>query len=121
MDAVSIIQSADRAATRRLMTLNGIIDCLIPRGGAGLIRAVVDGATVPVIETGTGNCHVYIDKGADPAVAVSILVNAKVQRPSVCNSAETIVWKSEPTTGFEASSTDASKQRKTTGSENTTL
>ena len=90
-ECVQLIQSTDRTAARRLMTLNGFVDCLIPRGGAALIKTVVETATVPVIETGTGNCHVYIDKDADLAMALEIVVNAKVQRPSVCNSAETLL------------------------------
>ncbi len=89
--AVQLIESTDRAAARRLMTLNGFVDCLIPRGGAGLIKTVVENATVPVIETGTGNCHVYVDKAADFEMAARIVLNAKVQRPSVCNSAETLL------------------------------
>ena len=88
---IQLIQSTDRAAARRLMTLNGFVDCLIPRGGASLIKTVVEKATVPVIETGTGNCHVYVDKAADFAMAAEITLNAKVQRPSVCNSAETLL------------------------------
>lgn len=89
--AVSLVETTDREAARRLMTLNGLIDCLIPRGGASLIRAVVENATVPVIETGTGNCHVYIDSAADPEKAVAILINAKTQRTSVCNAAESLL------------------------------
>ena len=88
---VQLIESTDRAAARRLMTLNESVDCLIPRGGASLIKTVIETATVPVIETGTGNCHVYVDKDADFAMAVEIVLNAKVQRPSVCNSAETLL------------------------------
>lgn len=88
---VQLIESTDRAAARRLMTLNEFVDCLIPRGGASLIKTVVETATVPVIETGTGNCHVYVDKDADFAMAAEIVLNAKVQRPSVCNSAETLL------------------------------
>ncbi len=89
--AIQLIENTDRAAARRLMTLNGFVDCLIPRGGASLIKTVVENATVPVIETGTGNCHVYVDKDANFAMAVGIVLNAKVQRPSVCNSAETLL------------------------------
>lgn len=89
--AIQLIENTDRAAARRLMTLNGFVDCLIPRGGASLIKTVVENATVPVIETGTGNCHVYVDKDADFTMAVGIVINAKVQRPSVCNSAETLL------------------------------
>ena len=88
---VQLIESTDRAAARRLMTLNESVDCLIPRGGASLIKTVIETATVPVIETGTGNCHVYVDKDADFAMAAEIVLNAKVQRPSVCNSAETLL------------------------------
>ena len=88
---VQLIESTDRAAARRLMTLNESVDCLIPRGGASLIKTVIETATVPVIETGTGNCHVYVDKDADFAMAAGIILNAKVQRPSVCNSAETLL------------------------------
>ena len=88
---VQLIESTDRAAAKRLMTLNGFVDCLIPRGGASLIKTVVETATVPVIETGTGNCHVYVDKDADLSMASEIIFNAKVQRPSVCNSAETLL------------------------------
>jgi glutamate-5-semialdehyde dehydrogenase len=93
--SIQLIQSTDRAAARRLMTLNGFVDCLIPRGGASLIKTVVENATVPVIETGTGNCHVYVDKSADFAMAAEITLNAKVQRPSVCNSAETLLVHSQ--------------------------
>ena len=89
--SIALIESTDRSAARHLMTLNGIIDCLIPRGGASLIKTVVETASVPVIETGTGNCHVYVDKSADFAMARSIAVNAKTQRVSVCNSAETLL------------------------------
>ena len=88
---VQLIESTDRAAAHRLMTLNGFVDCLIPRGGSSLIKTVVETATVPVIETGTGNCHVYVDKDADLDMASAIILNAKVQRPSVCNSAETLL------------------------------
>jgi glutamate-5-semialdehyde dehydrogenase len=91
MACVQLIESTDRAAARRLMTLNESVDCLIPRGGALLIKTVVETATVPVIETGTGNCHVYVDKDADFDMAAEIVLNAKVQRPSVCNSAETLL------------------------------
>ena len=98
--AIQLVQSTDRAAARRLMTLNGFVDCLIPRGGASLIRTVVENATVPVIETGTGNCHIYVDKAADFAMAFEIMLNAKVQRPSVCNSAETLLVHSQIAADF---------------------
>jgi len=90
-DMVNLIETTDRDAAKRLMTLNGVVDCLIPRGGASLIETVLKTATVPVIETGTGNCHIYVDKDADQQMALDILINAKVQRPSVCNSAETLL------------------------------
>ena len=73
------------------MRMNGYVDVLIPRGGAGLIRAVVENATVPVIETGTGNCHTYVDVSADLDMATEIIINAKTQRPSVCNAMETLL------------------------------
>ena len=76
------------ASAHELMTASGYVDLLIPRGGAGLIRACVDNATVPVIETGTGICHVYVDRAADLDMALDILENAKCSRPSVCNAAE---------------------------------
>nr|WP_122011654.1 glutamate-5-semialdehyde dehydrogenase [Maliibacterium massiliense] len=90
-DAFVLIADTDRASATALMTLNGIVDVLIPRGGAGLIRSVVQHATVPVIETGTGVCHVYVDDCADWKMATDIIVNAKVSRPAVCNAAETLL------------------------------
>jgi glutamate-5-semialdehyde dehydrogenase len=90
-DAIQSITSADREAAQELMGLRSYIDVLIPRGGAGLIRSVVEHAKVPVIETGVGNCHVYIHEDADPAMAERIVINAKVQRPGVCNAAETLL------------------------------
>ncbi len=87
-DAVSLIQDTTRASATALMTANSFVDLLIPRGGAGLIRACVEQATVPCIQTGTGICHIYLDKAADPAKALRILENAKASRPSVCNAAE---------------------------------
>jgi glutamate-5-semialdehyde dehydrogenase len=90
-DAVTLIETPDREAVKRLMTLNGVIDCLIPRGGASLIQSVVKNSTVPVIETGAGNCHVYLDSSADEQKALAITINAKTQRTSVCNSAETLL------------------------------
>ena len=89
-DAVQLVEGG-REVTAELMAARGLIDVLIPRGGAGLINAVVDGSTVPVIETGTGNCHIFVDAGADQSMALDILLNAKVQRPSVCNAAETLL------------------------------
>ena len=90
-DAVSLVPGTDRESVTHLMTARGLVDVIIPRGGAGLIQAVVTGSTVPVIETGVGNCHVYVDATADPAMAVEIVVNSKARRPSVCNAAETLL------------------------------
>ena len=87
-DIVNIVEDTSHASAQELMTAKGLVDLLIPRGGAGLIRACVENATVPCIETGTGICHVYVDKGADLAKAVNIIVNAKASRPSVCNAEE---------------------------------
>ena len=86
--AVSLIEDTTHASANELMTANGLVDLLIPRGGAGLIRACVENATVPCIQTGTGICHVYVDKAADLNMAVDIIENAKTSRPSVCNAAE---------------------------------
>lgn len=90
VDAVQLL-SGDRDEVRALITARGLVDLVIPRGGADLIQTVVLGATVPVIETGIGNCHIYLDAAADPAMACAIALNAKVQRPSVCNAAESIL------------------------------
>ena len=89
--AVQLIDSTDRQVTARFMKLNEYVDVLIPRGGAGLIRTVVQESTVPVIETGTGNCHIYVDASADLDMAVEILFNAKTQRIGVCNACESLV------------------------------
>jgi glutamate-5-semialdehyde dehydrogenase len=90
-DAVQLLPSADRAAVTHLIQARGLVDVVIPRGGAGLIEAVVRDATVPTIETGVGNCHVYVHSGADLDVAERIVLNAKTRRPSVCNTAETLL------------------------------
>ena len=90
-DAVQLIYDTRREIATEMMRLNEYIDVLIPRGGAGLIKAVVQNATVPVIETGTGNCHIYIDSECDIDMAKDIVVNAKTSRPSVCNAAESLV------------------------------
>ena len=87
-DALQLVEDTTRTSANELMTASGYVDLLIPRGGAGLIRACVDNATVPVIETGTGICHVYVDGQADQAMALDILENAKCSRPSVCNACE---------------------------------
>ena len=90
-DVVQIIESTDRATATALMRLNEYMDVLIPRGGAGLIKSVVENSTVPVIETGTGNCHIYVDASADFEMALNIIDNAKTQRLGVCNAAESLV------------------------------
>ncbi|MGW4377777.1 glutamate-5-semialdehyde dehydrogenase [Streptomyces albidoflavus] len=90
-DAVQLVPGDTHESVRELMRARGLVDVLIPRGGAALIRRTVEESTVPVIETGTGNCHVYVDAEADLDTAVDILVNSKAQRPSVCNSAETVL------------------------------
>ena len=89
--ALNIIEDTSRETATELMRMNGYVDMLIPRGGKGLIKSVVDNATVPVVETAAGNCHVYVDGDADMDMAVKIVMNAKVQRPSVCNAAETLL------------------------------
>ncbi len=90
-DAVQLIENTDRAVTTEFMKMNEYVDVLIPRGSAGLIRAVVENSTIPVIETGTGNCHIYVDKDADFEKAIPIIINAKTQRIGVCNAAESLV------------------------------
>jgi len=90
-DVMHLVQDTSRDSATALMELTGLIDVLIPRGGAGLIRSVVENAKVPVIETGTGVCHIYIDKAADLEMAARIIENAKCSRPSVCNAAETLL------------------------------
>lgn len=89
-NAIQIIEKTDRETTAEFMKMNEYIDVLIPRGGAGLIKAVVNESTIPVIETGTGNCHVYVDKDADLDMAVNIIFNAKTQRIGVCNACESL-------------------------------
>ena len=91
VDAIAMVPGRTRESVTHLMTARGLVDVLIPRGGEALIRSVVEGSTVPVIETGVGNCHVYIDEHADLDKAVAILVNSKTQRVSVCNAAETFL------------------------------
>ena len=90
-DVLQLISETDREATKEFMKQSDYVDLLIPRGGAGLIRSVVENSTIPVIETGTGNCHIYVDKDADLQKAVKILFNAKTQRTGVCNAAESLV------------------------------
>ncbi|WP_264737458.1 glutamate-5-semialdehyde dehydrogenase [Cytobacillus firmus] len=90
-DAVQLIEDTSRATASGMFRLNDYLDVLIPRGGAKLIKTVVENSTVPVLETGAGNCHVYIDESADKEMAINIAINAKTQRPSVCNACETII------------------------------
>ncbi|GMK46150.1 gamma-glutamyl phosphate reductase [Paenibacillus glycanilyticus] len=90
-DAIQLIEDSDRASVNEMLKLNGLLDVVIPRGGAALIRNVVENATVPVIETGAGICHTFVDESADYDMAERIAFNAKVQRPSVCNSMETLI------------------------------
>lgn len=90
-DAVQLIESTDREVTRQFMRLNDYLDVLIPRGSAGLIRSVVENSTVPVIETGTGNCHIFVDESAVLDMALNIIFNAKTQRIGVCNACESLV------------------------------
>lgn len=89
--AIQVVPITDRSAAVKLMEMRGYVDVLIPRGGAGLIRSVVENAKVPVIETGTGNCHIYVEKDADLERAVDIIINAKCQRPGTCNAAEKLL------------------------------
>ncbi|HEL1766123.1 TPA: glutamate-5-semialdehyde dehydrogenase [Streptococcus suis] len=97
---IELVQDTSRASATELMTAQGKIDLLVPRGGAGLIQAIVENATVPVIETGTGICHVYVDKDADLDKALRIVVNAKTSRPSVCNAAEVLLVHEEIASQF---------------------
>ena len=89
--SIQLIEDTRRESVQELVKLNGLIDVVVPRGGAGLIKSVVVNATIPVIETGVGNCHVYVDEECDHDMAMNIAVNAKVQRPGVCNAAETLL------------------------------
>jgi len=99
-DAVQLVPGEGREAVKHLMRARGLVDVLIPRGGADLIRSVVEESTVPVIETGVGNCHVYVDADADQDAALAIILNAKTQRPSVCNAAETLLVHAGIATAF---------------------
>ncbi|MFE9888100.1 glutamate-5-semialdehyde dehydrogenase [Streptomyces scopuliridis] len=106
-DAVQLVPGEGRDAVQELMRARGLVDVLIPRGGASLIRTVVEGSTVPVIETGTGNCHVYVDAETDLDMAVEILINSKAQRPSVCNAAETLLVHQDIASAFLPRALDA--------------
>ena len=90
-DAVQLLDASSRDSATALMRARGLVDLVIPRGGAGLIRTVVEQSTVPVVETGVGNCHVYVHADADPDMALAIVLNAKTHRPSVCNAAESLL------------------------------
>ena len=89
--AIQVVPTTDRKAAIQLMKMRDYVDALIPRGGAGLIRAVIENAKVPVIETGTGNCHIYVEEDADQEQAIKIIINAKCQRPGTCNAAEKVL------------------------------
>ncbi|MFG2297076.1 glutamate-5-semialdehyde dehydrogenase [Streptomyces sp. NPDC048603] len=106
-DAIQLVPGESRDSVRELMRARGLVDVLIPRGGASLIKTVVEESTVPVIETGTGNCHVYVDAQADLDMAVDILINSKAQRPSVCNSAETLLVHQDIAAAFLPRALDA--------------
>ena len=90
-DAIQLVSDTDREVAQKMMILNEYIDVLIPRGGENLIKSVVKNATIPVVETGTGNCHIYVDESADFNMAIDIVLNAKTQRPGVCNAAEKLL------------------------------
>ena len=109
-DSVQLVPGTDHESAKHLMRARGLVDVLIPRGGAGLIRSVVEESTVPVIETGVGNCHVYVDADADLDMALSILVNAKAQRPSVCNAAETLLVHRDVAEAFVPRALDALRE-----------
>jgi glutamate-5-semialdehyde dehydrogenase len=91
VDAIQIVPSPERKVAEELMGMRKYIDVLVPRGGADLINTVVEKSRIPVIETGTGNCHVYVEEDADPAMATPIVINSKCQRPGVCNAAEKLL------------------------------
>ena len=99
-NAVNLIEDTSRESANELMRADGLVDLLIPRGGAGLIRACIENATVPCVQTGTGICHIYIDKSADVGMALNIVENAKTSRPSVCNAAEVCIVHSEIADSF---------------------
>ncbi|MGK5555822.1 glutamate-5-semialdehyde dehydrogenase [Actinomadura kijaniata] len=110
-DAVQLVPGTSRESVRHLMRARGLVDVLIPRGGASLINSVVEESTVPVIETGVGNCSVYVDAAADVDMAVDILVNAKTQRPSVCNAAETFLVHADIADAFLPTALAALKEK----------
>lgn len=110
-DAIQLIGDTIRETAAAMMKMNGYIDVLIPRGGAGLIRTVVQNSTVPVIETGTGNCHVYVDESADLDMALNIIINAKTQRVGVCNACESIVLHQSVVEPFTAKLAEALREK----------
>lgn len=119
-DAISLVVDTSRQVAAEMMTMNGYIDVLIPRGGGGLISSVVQNSTIPVIQTGEGNCHIYVDEFADIEMAVNITDNAKTQRPSVCNAAENVlVHKSVAEAFFKALSEKWNGKVKIIGDEKT--
>ncbi len=111
-DVIQLIQDTDRAVTVEFMKLKDYVDILIPRGSAGLIRSVVENSTIPVIETGTGNCHIYVDKDADLDMAVRIIFNAKTQRIGVCNACESLVVHSAVREAFLPKLREALEEKK---------
>ena len=111
-DAVQLITDNDRAVTTAFMKLKQYVDLLIPRGGAGLIRAVVESSTIPVIETGTGNCHIYVDEDADLDKAIPIIINAKTQRIGVCNACESLLVHEKIAERFLPALGDAMREKK---------
>lgn len=110
-DAVQLIENTDREITREFMKMKDYVDLLIPRGGAGLIRSVVENSTIPVIETGTGNCHIFIDESADLKKAIPIIINAKTQRLGVCNACESLVIHSAVKDAFLPKLSEALKEK----------
>ncbi|MGJ7415286.1 glutamate-5-semialdehyde dehydrogenase [Streptomyces cinereoruber] len=106
-DAIQLVPGESRESVRELMRARGLVDVLIPRGGASLIRTVVEESTVPVIETGTGNCHVYVDADTDLGMAVDVLINSKAHRVSVCNAAETLLVHQDVAEAFLPRALDA--------------
>jgi glutamate-5-semialdehyde dehydrogenase len=113
-DSVQLLPCHDRASVTHLITARGLVDLVIPRGGAGLINAVVQQATVPTIETGVGNCHVYVDKNADLDMAEAIVLNAKTRRTSVCNAAESLLVHKDVAAEFVPRITKALQQENVT-------
>jgi len=105
--AIQVVPTTERSAAIELMKMRGYVDVLIPRGGAGLIKAVIENAKVPVIETGTGNCHIYVEKDADLTRAIDIIINAKCQRPGTCNAAEKVLVHREIASEFIPKAVDA--------------